>query len=214
MNFSKDDDYRSLEETLSRGQTLTYEDVAPILEKSSGKVSFKDLIASSSGGITPGKNDILCGRDKTAFNHIGNKRFRVLIAKNYKRYQAAGTRDIKTLITNEIIEQIRKEECRFLRRNPDTKLWHPADKQYIHEKVSHALRSAKERKPRSGGSSSGKKGAKNPKKKYTAQEDNTFNFLMNEQQKIFRELLHEEFQGPIDFAVIDEIGAETQELAV
>lgn len=191
---------------ISRGQTLTYEDVAPLIKTNSRKnVRLSELILPDED-IVPNKHDILCGRDKQAFNHVGNKQFRVIIAKHRQEYQTAASREEKTRITHDIIDAIKQDQGRFLKQDPDTKQWYLVDKDYIHEKVSHALRSAKDPKE--------KKVARKRQKArpitFTQEEDDTFRFLLTEQQKIFQELLQEEFpsaEEPMDFAIIDEIGS-------
>lgn len=205
MNPSSDFNHWDAPGILEPAQTLSFEDVAPLLQQiTPGKVHFVDNIESS-GDFTPDNQDIICGRDKQAFNHVGNKRFRVLIARSRETYQNAKTREAKSKITDDIIDTI-LESGRFLKYDYVTKLWCVVTRDYAHEKVSHALRSAKD--PRK----------KKPRKKrmvhktYTKEEDETFNFLFVEQQKIFQELLHDGDGKPaeefaIDFSVIDEIGS-------
>jgi len=94
--------------------------------------------------------DIICGRGQATHHHIGNKRFRQLIEMNRERYQTAKVRDYKTRVTLEIIELIRSCNGRFL----SGELEEIHDENVLREKVSHALRSAKDpnrkriRKPR------------------------------------------------------------------
>lgn len=136
------------------------------------------------GDIVPTKFDILLGRDKASYSHCGNKRFRVIVAINRERYQSCRDRQEKTQITAEIISNIRECGGRFLKRNNKTGHFEEADNDVAHEKVSHALRSAKD------------PAKKAPRKKRkvvyrppTEQENRAFEFLYKEQQTIFQQLL-------------------------
>jgi len=129
----------------------------PIVQDASRAAHAFPSIASASGplspiqgdGVVPGEFDILCGRDKRAFNHIGNKRFRVIITTHCKQYQETASRNEKTRITTQIINNLRQVGCRFLRKNEVTNMYEDMDDEYAHEKVSHALRSAKTAEKRS-----------------------------------------------------------------
>lgn len=61
--------------------------------------------------------DIICGRCSTAFNNIGNRRFRVTIMQNVKKYIDAATRaDKKVVITSIVNLLINEAGARFLKR--------------------------------------------------------------------------------------------------
>jgi hypothetical protein len=166
-------------------ETLSYEELESLLH-GSGKDRFsKD--SSTTDNIVPAKFDVLCGRDHESLSHIGNRRFRAIVAKNREMYQYAKTRDDKYRITDEIIDVIHECGGRFLKKDPETDKWYNVGKHCAHEKVSHALRSARDPK------------TKCPRKTrttvhiYTTNEDNpAFEALLTEQQRIFGELLREE----------------------
>jgi len=88
--------------------------------------------------------DVICGRDKLCCSHVGNKRFRQLVMKHRERYQTATSRDLKAQITFQIIADIKRQGGRFLKHDGVTGEWQPVPDAYAHEKVSHALRSAKD----------------------------------------------------------------------
>jgi hypothetical protein len=91
------------------------------------------------------RTDVLCGRDKLSYAHVGNKRFRHIIAMNREAYQiAAPSRAEKTSITSETITMVRASGGRFLKFDETTGEFRELGEYYIHEKVSHALRSAKD----------------------------------------------------------------------
>lgn len=174
---------------LESQNTLSYEDIAPLLRftsSSSGRFLFhKDEPQKAADNhIVPDKLDILCGRDKESYSHVGNKQFRVIVATNRERYQSCTSRDEKTRITTEIIKSIRDSGGRFLRKNESSKLYEDVGDEYAHEKVSHALRSAKDPKKKQP-----RKKRKTVRKAPTPQENQAFEFLYREQQQIFQELL-------------------------
>jgi hypothetical protein len=171
-------------ETLTRKpqETLSYEESVSLLHES-GKVRIsKDWTCYDK--IVPAELDVLCGRDSESVSHVGNRRFRAIIAMNRERYQNAKTRDEKYRITD---ETIKATGGHFLRKDPKTNILYDVGHFYAHEKVSHALRSAKD-----------------PKKKRTrkqrtivpenpTKEENLVDeMLLSEQQLIFGEILIEE----------------------
>ena len=136
---------------------------------------------------SPKRFDIVCGRDKHSHAHVGNKRFRAVIEMNRERYQTALTRDDKTQITCEIIAMIRSCQPggRFLKFDPDTNLWIILGDDYAREKVSHALRSAKDpmrKKIR-------KKKRTFVETMYTQEENDVFATLLDGQKRIFERLV-------------------------
>ncbi|CAJ1959146.1 unnamed protein product [Cylindrotheca closterium] len=134
--------------------------------------------------------DVLCGRDKISHAHIGNKRFRQIIEKNREEYQTAASRDAKTNITCRIVAMIRESGGRFLKQNETTNQWEDVGDGYAREKVSHALRSAKDpNRPRP------KKPRKVTKHVPTPDEDAQFATVLGDQRKIFEQLLRKQNQG-------------------
>ena len=88
-----------------------------------------------------GTYDVLCGRCSTAFNNIGNHRFRATISVNLKRYINAETRSEKSAVIVSIVDFLMKEQgARFfkLKNNSFVEL----DIKTIRQKVGHALRDA------------------------------------------------------------------------
>lgn len=143
------------------------------------------------GEIHPQRYDIICGKDKLSHSHIGNKRFRVIIERNRERYQNAATRDEKTGITGDIIAMIRscRPGGRFLKLCEDTNKWYDVGDEYAREKVSHALRSAKDPSQRTI-----RKKRKSLPKVHNDFENAVFSRLLQQQQLIFKNLVEQEEQ--------------------
>jgi len=88
-------------------------------------------------------NDVLCGRDKHATTHPGNRRFRSIIQSNCERYQMAQKRSEKSQISVEVISAVHEAGGRFLRFDEDLACWVEVQKEDVKDKISHALRSAR-----------------------------------------------------------------------
>lgn len=82
--------------------------------------------------------DVLCGRDKTAFNHAGNRMFRVMISRRLDQYAKAITRKEKSTIIKGVVAMVREEGGRFLRWKKD--VLQELNEAESHEKVGHAFR--------------------------------------------------------------------------
>ena len=92
-----------------------------------------------------GEHDVLLGRDKRSHSHVGNKRFRELIQAFRKEYQDARFRREKNRITLQIIHIIVSiRGGRFLKYDEPQNEWRAVGRSERYEKVSHALRSARE----------------------------------------------------------------------
>ena len=147
--------------------------------------------STTAGNDDVGPNDIVCGRDKLSHAHIGNKMFRRVIEQNRERYQTATSRETKTRITAELVNKF-CSAGRFLKKDDVTGMWSDVGEEYAREKVSHALRSAKDpnrirvRKKR-----------KVVKREFSEKEERVFNDLLNDQQSLFGSMVaqYEEEQG-------------------
>ena len=87
----------------------------------------------------PGANDILCGRCKTAFNHVGNKKFRRVIAKELPQYVKGKSKMDKSLMIISTVHMLKEDlGCRFLKQKGDSYV-ELSDKE-ARAKVGHAFR--------------------------------------------------------------------------
>jgi hypothetical protein len=86
--------------------------------------------------------DILCGRTKVSFSHLGNRRFRFLAAINVERYTEAGAgRKGKSLVVQSIYNAVREAGGRFLtKQRKDDTFFVEVSEVVAREKISHALR--------------------------------------------------------------------------
>lgn len=93
---------------------------------------------------TIGVNDILMGYRKSSFENNGNRRFRAIILRNFKRYSMAPSKLSKTRMVNDIFKSISYESSpgRFLKFNEKSDLWEQVSENIAKERVSQSLRKA------------------------------------------------------------------------
>jgi hypothetical protein len=82
--------------------------------------------------------DVLNGRDKMAFNNVGNRRFRITLALALTKYQTAPNRQAKSEMIISIVELVRNNGGRFLVKSSEG--WIEVGDRAAREKVGHALR--------------------------------------------------------------------------
>ena len=95
--------------------------------------------ARSNSGII-GPYDVLCGRDKSAFNNIGNRRMRVFLSLYLAQYMEAPDRLAKSEMIETVANTIRQSGGRFLKWSTDTHTYVPLNEKEVHRKCSHAFR--------------------------------------------------------------------------
>lgn len=89
----------------------------------------------------PSNIDVLCGRGRVAFEHEGNRKFRVLVAQSIPAYMG-GNRRQKSLVVIKVINTVYDAGGRFLKRTGPKMQWQVAGMRTVREKVGHALRDA------------------------------------------------------------------------
>ena len=63
--------------------------------------------------FVPSNKDVICGRGKATFHHVGNRRFRVIIAMNLDKYVNSKSKVDKSLIVTSIVEQSQTSKCQW-----------------------------------------------------------------------------------------------------
>jgi hypothetical protein len=86
----------------------------------------------------PSDFSVVCGRGRDSFNHIGNRRFRILASMFIERYSRANSKAAKTVIVSEIIEVIRQADGNFCKYTKGK--WFEVADHHAREKVSALLR--------------------------------------------------------------------------
>ncbi|KAI2490311.1 hypothetical protein MHU86_24275 [Fragilaria crotonensis] len=112
--------------------------------KTSDKASKKLLRKNGSSileGFAPGKYDVLCNRSRHAFNHVGNRRFRVIVENHAPGFAALRTKAERSLMIQSILGIIKAAQGKFVEKNKDG-TWDEVGLVKRKEKVGHALRAA------------------------------------------------------------------------
>ena len=109
-------------------------------------VRFETMIEQSIGTpsvriTTPNQNDVLLGRGKAYYTHLGNIRLRSLIVARMSRYQCAPVKE-KYKVSDSVAEIIHERGGRFLKG--EEAWWFEVDRTTAQKKVSGGL--ASERK--------------------------------------------------------------------
>jgi hypothetical protein len=83
--------------------------------------------------------DVLCGRGGATNNHVGNKKFRTIVAEYQKGYLKAKKKE-KAGIAKEIVARVHQNGGRFLKRDGNNNTWVEVTPKKATEKTSQALR--------------------------------------------------------------------------
>ena len=87
-----------------------------------------------------GPYDVICGRDKQAFNNVGNRRMRVFLTLYLPQYLDSKTRKGKSKIIRTVVETMQAGGGRFLKWNRTEKSFSELSDKEAHAKCSHAFR--------------------------------------------------------------------------
>ncbi|KAL7574175.1 hypothetical protein ACA910_014853 [Epithemia clementina (nom. ined.)] len=90
--------------------------------------------------MTIGPYDVLCGRDKTAFNNIGNRRLRVFVSLYLTQYLDARGRLAKSKIIETVADSVRSSGGRFLKWCHETHTYMELCHKEAYCKCGHAFR--------------------------------------------------------------------------
>ena len=86
------------------------------------------------------KIDVLFGRGGLTNNHHGNARFRAVAAQLRPAYKATTSKTVKRQISKHLMNMMKKEGARFLRRNSDGPNYYVVDDIVAIDKSSQAIR--------------------------------------------------------------------------
>lgn len=95
----------------------------------------------------PRPKDVLCGKGKAVFEHVGNRRFRFVILMNIEKYHKQMTKAARSAMVKSITDQVLSSGARFLKRsdNTDEQLddrWFELSREEARAKVSQTMRDA------------------------------------------------------------------------
>lgn len=91
----------------------------------------------------PGSYDVICNcRTQKSFDHVGNRRFRVIIENHSISYEASKSKLDKGLIVMSIFKTIQDAGGNFIRKSRNNSNWEILSSGQAREKIGHSLRDA------------------------------------------------------------------------
>jgi hypothetical protein len=92
----------------------------------------------------PGIDDVICGRGKKCYSHIGNERFRQRVLGMLDKYSQARSKLDKSSVLNDVVEQVRVASPRggFIKQDEATRRWFEVGDFLAREKTSQTFRDA------------------------------------------------------------------------
>lgn len=100
----------------------------------------EEIIKSNSSNTLIRPTDVLCGRGKVSFNHVGNKRFREIVTSSLEKYDRCESTAQRSQVVQSVIDSIHSIGGRFLKN--DKEIWEELTTQQCRDKVGHAIRDA------------------------------------------------------------------------
>lgn len=79
--------------------------------------------AHASDAREPKMVDVLCGRGRDCYEHVGNKEFRDMIDANVRLYEETRAKHERGTIVTEIVRRIHKNGGNFLRFDTEQQRW-------------------------------------------------------------------------------------------
>ncbi|CAB9507083.1 expressed unknown protein [Seminavis robusta] len=105
--------------------------------------SLDRKISAAPGAVDIRPHDVLCGRSKASFNHVGNRRFRSIVSGALDEYHQATSKWAKSMVATKLVGMINADGGRFLKQRKDSgEEWFELSTQEAKAKVSHAIRDA------------------------------------------------------------------------
>ncbi|KAL7570269.1 hypothetical protein ACA910_020690 [Epithemia clementina (nom. ined.)] len=91
----------------------------------------------------PSEDDVICGRGKKCYSHIGNDRFKIRVHSVLGLYRSARTKLDKSKVLNMVVEQVRQNSPSggFVKQD-ETGRWHEVGDFLAREKTSQVFRDA------------------------------------------------------------------------
>lgn len=119
-------------------------------EEGSNPVRTTTTDASQSSNMTPlpanfepGPDDVICGRGKKCYNHIGNERFRLRVLTYLEEYSAAKSKLEKSGVLSKVVDAVRQQspDGGFVKQDEKGN-WHEVGDFLAREKTSQSFRDA------------------------------------------------------------------------
>lgn len=160
--------------------------------------------------FTPGDDDVICGRGKKCYSHVGNDRFRLRVLQMLDEYSKAKSKLDKSSVLSRVVDQVRQQSPSggFVKQDTTTGRWFEVGDFLAREKTSQAFRDALHDRYKSSNLSKKKR-----RQEEQAKASDTFNRIARSEMEMASriERLSQEFLGQDYFAqddsnVLDTIG--------
>ena len=91
----------------------------------------------------PGPDDVICGRGKKCYNHVGNERFRLRVLTYLEEYSAAKSKLEKSGVLSKVVDAVRLQspDGGFVKQDEKGN-WHEVGDFLAREKTSQSFRDA------------------------------------------------------------------------
>ena len=91
----------------------------------------------------PGPDDVICGRGKKSYNHVGNERFRQRVLTFLDEYSRAKSKLDKSAVLSKVVSEVRQNSPRggFIKQDANG-VWFEVGDFLAREKTSQAFRDA------------------------------------------------------------------------
>jgi hypothetical protein len=115
------------------------EDSSPVAKGGSMTSNMTPLPAN----FEPGPDDVICGRGKKCYNHIGNERFRHRVLTFLEEYSLAKSKLDKSGVLSKVVDEVRQQSPNggFVKQDEYGK-WHEVGDFLAREKTSQSFRDA------------------------------------------------------------------------
>ena len=90
--------------------------------------------------FVPGKNDVVCARGKSYWEHPGNRMYRSLIAGATQKYANTVNKLEKTMIVSSIVSAVHNRDGMFVKKDKKGGPWVEVDEVFAREKIGQSLR--------------------------------------------------------------------------
>lgn len=108
-----------------------------------GRSSTTSHMTPLPAGFTPSDDDVICGRGKKCYTHIGNERFRLRVMTFLQDYSQARSKVDKSAVLSKVVEEVRLNSPSGGFVKQDSRgIWHEVGDFLAREKTSQAFRDA------------------------------------------------------------------------
>ena len=108
-----------------------------------GRSSTTSNMTPLPDNFEPGPDDVICGRGKKSYNHVGNERFRHRVLTFLDEYSRAKSKLDKSAVLSKVVYEVRQNSPRggFIKQDT-TGVWFEVGDFLAREKTSQAFRDA------------------------------------------------------------------------